>query len=158
MQHACTPILVGVAFPVSEIPLLSKSAKFSFRTMGYIQSMGVKKFNCLESAQKIHVSRGGCNMHLHQFWWAWPLQFRRYYYFQKWPNFPFGPWAIVHGCQKIQSLRIGSKNSCKQGQMCNTCTPILVGVAFLVLEILLLSKQPNFPFGPWAIVHGCQKI
>ena len=22
----------------------------------------------------------------------------------------------------------------------------------------LPSKQPNFPFGPWAIVHGGQKI
>ena len=29
--------------------------------------MGVKKFNRLESAQKIHVSRGGCVMHVHQF-------------------------------------------------------------------------------------------
>ena len=29
--------------------------------------MGVKKFNRLESAQKIHVSRGGCVMHVQQF-------------------------------------------------------------------------------------------
>ena len=35
MSHACTPILVGVAFMVSEILLLSKTAKFSFPTMGY---------------------------------------------------------------------------------------------------------------------------
>ena len=28
MSHACTPILVGVAFLVSEILLLSKMAKF----------------------------------------------------------------------------------------------------------------------------------
>ena len=38
----------------------------------------------------------------------------------------------------------------------------LVGVASLVSEILpsfyLPSKQPNFPFGPWTIVHGGQKI
>ena len=42
------------------------------------------------------------------------------------------------------------------------CKPILVDVASLVLEILLLfrlpSKWPNFPFGPWTIVHGGQKI
>ena len=35
MSNACTPILVGVASPVSEILLLSKTAKFPFRTMGY---------------------------------------------------------------------------------------------------------------------------
>ena len=35
MSHACTPILVGVAFPISEILLLSKTAKFPFSTMDY---------------------------------------------------------------------------------------------------------------------------
>ena len=54
--------------------------------------------------------------------------------------------------------RIGSKNSCKYGLIWNACKPILVGVASLVSEILLIFhlplKQPKFPFGPWAIVHG----
>ena len=35
MEHACTPILVGVVSPVSEILLLSKTTKFPFRTMDY---------------------------------------------------------------------------------------------------------------------------
>ena len=35
MSNACTPILVGVVFLVSEIPLLSKTAKFPFRPMDY---------------------------------------------------------------------------------------------------------------------------
>ena len=35
MSNACTPILVGVACPVSEILLLSKMAKFPFPTMDY---------------------------------------------------------------------------------------------------------------------------
>ena len=35
MTHACTPILVGGASPVSEILLPSKTANFSFLTMGY---------------------------------------------------------------------------------------------------------------------------
>ena len=35
MPNACTPILVGVVSPVSEIPLLSKTAIFPFQTMGY---------------------------------------------------------------------------------------------------------------------------
>ena len=35
MSSACTPILVGVVSLVSEILLLSKTAKFSFLTMDY---------------------------------------------------------------------------------------------------------------------------
>ena len=35
MSSACTPILVGVPFPVWEILLLSKTAKFPFLTMDY---------------------------------------------------------------------------------------------------------------------------
>ena len=35
MSSACTPILVGVTSPVSEILLLSKTAKFPFLTMDY---------------------------------------------------------------------------------------------------------------------------
>ena len=35
MSHACTPILVWVTSPVSEILLLSKTSKFPFRTMDY---------------------------------------------------------------------------------------------------------------------------
>ena len=35
MSYACAPILVGVTFPVSEILLLSKTAKFPFPTMDY---------------------------------------------------------------------------------------------------------------------------
>ena len=35
MSHACTPILVGVAFLVSEILLHSKTAKFPFLSMDY---------------------------------------------------------------------------------------------------------------------------
>ena len=35
MSHACTPILLGVTFPVSAILLLSKTAKFLFRGMDY---------------------------------------------------------------------------------------------------------------------------
>ena len=35
MSSACTPILVGMASPVSEILLLSKTAKFPFLSMDY---------------------------------------------------------------------------------------------------------------------------
>ena len=42
--------------------------------------------------------------------------------------------------------------------MSHACTPILVGVVSLVSEILVPSKTANFPFDPWTIVHGHQKI
>ena len=49
MSHACTPSLVGVVSLLSEITLLSKTAKFP--------SMVIKKFNQSELAQKIYASR-----------------------------------------------------------------------------------------------------
>ena len=113
MQHTCTPILMGVTSLVSEILVLSKTAKFPLQPMDYspwssknlidrnqikkimqvsvdvtymytsfdgcdlfgfsdigtfkngqispsthgLKSMVIKKFNCLESAQKNHASR-----------------------------------------------------------------------------------------------------
>ena len=44
------------------------------------------------------------------------------------------------------------------GMMSHACTPILVGLASLVLEILLLSKRAKFPFWTMDIVHGGQKL
>ena len=58
--------------------------------------------------------------------------------------------------KKIQLIGIGSKNSCKYGLMSRACTPILVGVVSLILEILLPSETANFPFltmdyySPWS--------
>ena len=107
MSQACTPILVDGASPVSEILVPSKTANFPFLTMDY-SPWFIKKFNWLESAQKIPASKDWCHKHTHQFWWAVPLRFRRYYYLQKWPIFPLWPcmdyiytWTIVHGHQKI---------------------------------------------------------
>ena len=48
---------------------------FGFGDKISLWSIKVEKFNRSESAQKIHASRGGCNMHVYQFWWAWPLWF-----------------------------------------------------------------------------------
>ena len=42
-----------------------------------LRSIKVEKFNQSELAQKIHVSRSQCHVHVHQFWWAWSHQFRR---------------------------------------------------------------------------------
>ena len=42
-----------------------------------LKSIKVENFNRSESAQKINASRGQCHVHVHQFWWVWPLWFRR---------------------------------------------------------------------------------
>ena len=68
MSHACTPILVGVAFLVSEILLLSKTAKFPFLTMDYspwssknlIHQNRLKKFmQVVIDVKYMHTNFGG---------------------------------------------------------------------------------------------------
>ena len=56
MCNACTENLVGMASPVLKILLLSKNGQISLSDHGLL-SMVIKKFNGLESAQKIHASR-----------------------------------------------------------------------------------------------------
>ena len=61
-------------------------------------SIKVEKFNRSESAKKIHAGRDQCHVHVHQFWWAWSLWFRRYGYLSKTAKFPFrgmdySPWS-----------------------------------------------------------------
>ena len=71
MSSACTPILVGVAYPVSEILLLSKMAKFPLLTMDYspwssknlIDLNRPKKLMQVEIDVKcIHTNFGGCGL------------------------------------------------------------------------------------------------
>ena len=68
MSHACTPILVGVAFLVSGILLLSKRAKFPFLSMDYspwssknlIDRNQLKKFMQVGTDVKcMHTNFGG---------------------------------------------------------------------------------------------------
>ena len=57
MQHACTPILVGVVSPLLEILLLSKMAKFSFPTMDYSpwSSKNLIDWNWLKKFMQVDV-------------------------------------------------------------------------------------------------------
>ena len=57
--------------------------------------------------------------------------------------------------KKFNRSELAQKNSCMYGLMSNAHTPILVGVASPVSEILLLSKTVKFPFqtmdySPWS--------
>ena len=58
MLHACTPILVGVASLLLEIPLHSKIAKFPFRTMDYSpwSSKKLIKRNWLKKFMQVGVN------------------------------------------------------------------------------------------------------
>ena len=71
MLNACTPILVCVAFPISEILLLSKMAKFPFLSMDYspwssnnvIDWNRLKKFLLVGIDVKcMHTNFGGCSL------------------------------------------------------------------------------------------------
>ena len=71
MLSACTPILVGVVSPVSEILLPSKTAKFPFRGMDYspwswknsIDRNRLKKFMQVGIDVKcMYTSFGGCGL------------------------------------------------------------------------------------------------
>ena len=68
MSSVCTPILVGVPFPVSEILLLSKTAKFPFLSMDYspwsskilIDQNRLKKFmQVVIDVKYMHINFGG---------------------------------------------------------------------------------------------------
>ena len=55
----------------------------------------------IESAQKIYLGRGECEMHANQFWWTWLLWFWRFYSFLFY--FKFGQISISdHGGRKIK--------------------------------------------------------
>ena len=96
MTSKCTPILVGVASPVSEILLLSKTAKFPFLSMDY------------------------------------------------------SPWSsknLIDWNRLKKFMQVGIDVTCMHTNF--------IGVAFLVSEILLLSKTAKFPFlsmdySPWS--------
>ena len=69
MSYTCAPILVGVTFPVSEILLLSKTAKFPFRTMDYRSSKNLIDQNWLKKFMHVSIDElymytnfGGCDL------------------------------------------------------------------------------------------------
>ena len=81
-----------------------KISLWSIKVEKLIDRNGLKKFMQVEIDVKcMYTSFGGCGLY----------GFGDIATFQKQPNFPFEAWTIVHGHGKIQSIGIGSKNSCK---------------------------------------------
>ena len=100
MSSACIPILVDVTSLVSEILLLSKTAKFPFWGMDYSpwSSKILINRNQLKKFMQVGVD---VTYMLTNFGGRDLSGFGDIATFQKRPNFPFGAWTIVHGHQKI---------------------------------------------------------
>ena len=136
---------MGVTSLVSEILLLSKTANFSLSKHG----LYIKRFNCLELAQKImqvgvdvtciNTNFGGRDL----------SSFGDIATFKNGQFFPFDPWAIGH--QKIQLLRIGSKKI-MQVDVDVTC----INTNFGGRDLFGFGDIATFKNGH--IVHGHQKI
>ena len=98
MSHACTPTLVGVVSPDSEILLLSKTANFPFRPMDYSpwSSKNLIDRNWLKKFMQVgvDVTYMCINLGGHDI-----SGFRDTATFKN-SQFCFDPWAIVHGHQK----------------------------------------------------------
>ena len=141
MSNACTPILVGVASTVSEILVLSKMAKFLFLTMDYspwspkylINWNQLKKFMQVWIDVKCrYIDFGGRDLY----------GFGDILVLSKTAKFPlltmdYSPWSPKNLINWNQLKKF------MQGLMSNACTPILVGVASTVSEIMILSKWPT---------------
>ena len=94
MSCACTPVLVGVVSPVSEILLPFKNVQISLLGHGLWSSKNLINRNRLKKFMQVgidikcmHTSFGGCGF----------SSFGDMATFQKRPNFPFRAWTIVHG-------------------------------------------------------------
>ena len=90
-------------------------------------------------AHKIHASRGACEMHVHQFWWAWPFPFQRFC-----SSFKFTFQTTDYDCTCVHvRLMLHSKLTCKcphYEYLWVTNQPLVISLAmsFEVRKILLL--------------------
>ena len=99
MLNACIPILVGMAFPLSEILLLSKTAKFPFLPMDYSPCSSKNLVNRNQLKKFVQVGIDVKCMH---------TNFGRHglstfgdIATSKTAKFPFLPMDYSHGHQKI---------------------------------------------------------
>ena len=108
MKSACTPILVGVAYPVLEILLLSKTANFPFLTMDYSPWLSKNSIdqnrprNFMQVGIDVKCMRtnfGGCS----------------FFGFRDIATFENGQFTIVHGVKKLSQLELAQKFHASRG-------------------------------------------
>ena len=110
-------------------------------------SIKVEKFNLSESAQKIYASRDQYQVHAHQFWWVWSLQFRRYCYLSKTAKFPlwgmdYSPWLLknlIDWNQLKKFTQVGIDVKCMH-------TNFFGHGLFSFGDKISFQVWPNFPF------------
>ena len=93
------------------------------------------------------------------FGWRSYLQFWRYGYLSKMAKFPFrgmgySPWVsknLIDRNWLKKFMHVGVDVKCMHTNFCGRSV-------FSFGYMATFQKQPNFPFGAWTIVHGCQKI
>ena len=145
MSGACTLILVGVVSSVSEIKLAYGSLKWK----NLIDRNRLKKLMQLGVVVTcMCTSFGGCGL----------FGFGDMTTFQKWPNFPFGAWNIVHGHQKFNRSESAQKIMQLGIDVTCMCTSFGGRGLFGFGDMATFQKRPNFPFGAWTIVHGHREI
>ena len=151
MSHACTPILVEVTSPVSKILILSKTAKFPFRTVDYspwvsknvIDRNRLKKFMHVRIDVKyIHTSFGGRDI----FGFGDIATFKNgqislsdHGLYSPWVSKNLIDWNWL---KKFMRVGIDVKYIHTNFGECG-----LSGFG----DIATFKKQPNFPFGLWTI-------
>ena len=156
----------GWSLLVSEILLLSKTAKFPFPTMDYSpwSSKNLIDWNWLKKIHaSMHTNFGSmwditCQVYVHiNFDGCVAILVSEILLLSKTAKFPFptmdySPWSsknliIWNRLKKFMQVEFNISSA---------CTPILMGVGLiLVSEILLLSKTAKFPFptmdySPWS--------
>ena len=139
---------MGVAFLVSEIPLPSKTAKFPFRTMDYIpwSSKNLIDQNQLKKFMQVGVDvtcvytdfgRRGFS----SFGDTTTLKMAKFPF----QTMDYSPWSsknLINWNWLKKFMQVGVDVTCMYTDL-GRCG---------------LSGSSGFPFEPWAIVHGHQKI
>ena len=119
MSHACTPILVGGALSVSEIFLLSKTAKFPFLIMDYYSPWSAKNLIYWNQIKKfMQVGIDVTCMHTNFGGWS-PFGFGDFSTFKNakfpFPTIDYSLWSsenLIDRNQLKKSMQVGIDVTC----------------------------------------------
>ena len=153
MSSACTPILVGVVSPVSEIklaPILVGVVSLGFGdkiSLVHVSGKILIDWNRLKKFMQAGINVNACTA---SFGGRGLSGFGDMATYQKRPNYPF---------RKNLINRNWLKKFMQVGVNVTVHAPVLVGRGLSGFgDIATFQKRPNFPFKAWTIVHGHQKI
>ena len=157
MSSAGTPVLVGVVSLLSEILLLSKMTKFSFRGMDYSpwSSKNLINWNWLKKFMQVGIDVK-C---MHTVLVGVASSVSEILLLAKTAKFPFptmdySPWSskiLIDRNRLKKFMQVGIDVTCMHTSF--------GGCGFFGFgDVATFQKRQNFPFRPWTIVHGHQEI